>query len=460
MLTGGRFKAVAALMALALLFSTACSQRDDDDDETSSGEGTAEGGGGEAAGIDTENCASDPTAEIEGDTIRLVSSYPQSGSAASLAEVAAGWGAYFDKVNADGGVEVAGNTYQIETEAKDDEYDPGQTATNITELVGADGTGAFAVFAAIGTAGNLAIREQLNSLCVPQLHAASGSPAWGNPDFPWTVGATNPVYTLEAQVFVDLLERENPDAKVALLVQDDDFGRAYEEGIAAAVEGTDIEVVETQRYAPGILTDVSPQMSAITASGADTFFDGGVGLPCSQAVSAAAEANWEREITWITSVCPSKTILSQDPEAFADAYTAGNLKNPMDPQFDDDEAMTEFKEQLAESSPDTDTDSGNAAFGWNEAALFVRALENAEAPTRLAVMESYASLEAGDDVGLLAPGVSVAFGEDDRYFGEQLALAQFQYNGPDDWYVTPTDDEVFDFNGETTDLTPEDLISS
>jgi branched-chain amino acid transport system substrate-binding protein len=457
MLTGRRFKGVAALMALALLFSSACSQRDDDDDTTSGG--GESGGGGEAAGIDTENCGSDPTAEIEGDTIKLVSSYPQSGSAASLAEVAAGWESYFQKVNDDGGVEVAGNTYTIEYESKDDEYDPGQTATNITELVGADGSGAFAVFAAIGTAGNLAIREQLNDLCVPQLHAASGSPAWGNPDFPWTVGATNPVYTLEAQVFVDLLERENPDAQIAMLVQDDDFGRAYEEGVAAAVEGTDMEVVEIQRYAPGILTDVSPQMSALTASGADTFFDGGVGLPCSQGVSAAKEANWEREITWITSVCPSKTILSQDPEAFADGYTAGNLKNPMDPQFDDDEAMTEFKDALEQYSPDTDTDSGNAAFGWNEASLFVQALENAEAPTRLALLESYRDLEAGDDVGLLGPGISVQLTDEDRYLGEQLQLAQFVYNGPDDWYVTATDDEIADFNGEAAEITPEDLIT-
>jgi branched-chain amino acid transport system substrate-binding protein len=457
MLTGGRSKAVAALMAMVLLLGSACSQRDDDDDTSSGGGGTS--GGGEAAGIDTENCGSDPTAEIEGDTIKLVSSYPQSGNAASLAEVAAGWQSYFDKVNDDGGVEVAGKTYTIETEAKDDAYDPGKTATNIQELVGADGSGAFAVFAAIGTAGNLAIRESLNDLCVPQLHAASGSPAWGNPDFPWTVGATNPVYTLEAQVFVDLLKRENPDAKVAMLVQDDDFGRAYEEGVAAAVEGTDIEVVEVQKYAPGILTDVSPQMSALTASGADTFFDGGVGLPCSQGVTAAKEANWDREITWITSVCPSKTILSQDPEAFADAYTAGNLKNPMDPQFADDPAMQEFKDALKKYSPDTDTDSGNAAFGWNEAALFVQALENAEAPTRLALLESYRDLEADDSVGLLAPDVSVQLTDDDRYLGEQLALAQFKFNSADDWYVTPTEDDVYDFNGKAADLTPEDLIT-
>ena len=450
----GRSKAVASLMALALLFSSACSQRDDDDDTSSGGDG----GGDESSSIDTADCGSDPTQEIEGDTIKVVSSYPQSGNAASLAEVAAGWQAYFETVNADGGVEIAGNTYQIETEALDDEYDPGQTATNISELVGADGSGAFAVFAAIGTAGNLAIREQLNDLCIPQISAASGSPAWGNPDYPWTVGGTNPVYTLEAQVFVDLLEQEVPDAKIAMLVQDDDFGTAYEEGVAQAIEGTDMEIVEVQRYAPGVLTDVSPQMSTLTASGADVFFDGAVGLPCAQGVTAAAEANWERAITWISSVCPSKTVLSQAPEAFADAYTVGNLKNPMDPAFDDDENMNAFREAMEEYSPETDIQSGNAAFGWTDAALFVKALEEAEAPTRLAVIESYADIEADAETGLLADDVTVQLGEDDRYLGEQLDLSQFNYESADSWYVTRTDAEVYDFNGETVDLTPENLI--
>lgn len=452
----GRSKAVASLMAMALLFSSACSQRDDDDDTTSGGGG----GGDESSSIDTSNCGSDPTQEIEGDTIKLVSSYPQSGSAASLAEVAAGWHAYFETVNAEGGVEIAGNSYQIETEAKDDEYDPGQTATNISELVGADGSGAFAVFAAIGTAGNLAIREQLNDLCIPQISAASGSPAWGNPDYPWTVGGSNPVYTLEAQVFVDFLEEQKPDAKIAMLVQDDDFGTAYEEGVSRAIEGTDMEIVEIQKYAPGVLTDVSPQMTTLTASGADVFFDGAVGLPCSQAVTAAKEANWERDVTWISSVCPSKTVLGQDPEAFADVYTAGNLKNPMDPTFDDDENMNAFREAMEQYSPETDIQSGNAAFGWTDAALFVKALEQAEAPTRLAVLESYNDFEADSETGLLAEGVTVERTADDPYLGEQLDLAQFKFESADSWYVTRVGEEIKDFNGETADLTPESLITS
>jgi branched-chain amino acid transport system substrate-binding protein len=445
-----RARWLSALSVLVLI-AGGCSSRDDDEGAATGG---GDGGDGGSSAIPTEDCPTDPTAEIEGDTITVASSYPESGAAASLGEVAAGWQAYFEKVNAEGGVEIAGNTYQLAWETADDGYDPDRTRTNIQEAVGSDGGDAFAVFAAIGTAGNLAVRDLLNGLCVPHLHAASGSPAWGNPDFPWTVGGSNPVYTLEAQVFADLLEQENPDARVAMLLQDDDFGNAYEEGFRQAIEGTDIEIVRAERYQPGITTDVSSQMTALAASDADTFFNGAVGLPCLQGVTAANEANWERAVTWVSSVCISRTIIDQNPAAFVDTYSLGNLKNPEDPGYDDDPAMQEFKEALGEE------DSGNAAFGWTDAAIFVEALEQAEAPTRLALMESYRDLDLGDDVGLLGPGLGVTLSGEDRYMGERLDMVQFQFTSPQEpYFFAPLDEEIFDFEGQTQEHTPESLIS-
>ena len=82
---------------------------------------------------------------------------------------------------------------------------------------------------------NNTIRDLLGELCVPNLFAATGSPAWGNPDYPWTIGSTLAPYTLEGQVFEQYLSDEKPDASVAMLVQDDDFGAAYEEGFKSAI---------------------------------------------------------------------------------------------------------------------------------------------------------------------------------------------------------------------------------
>ena len=179
MLRGPSAKVVAALMALALLGS-ACSSRDDDDASTDSG--TEDAAAGESS-IDTADCVSDPTEEV-GDSIKLVSSYPQSGLTAAFSEIARGWKAYFDKVNAEGGVDFGGKTVTIEYDDADDQYNAAETAANIDEMVGPEGDGAFAVFSVVGTANNLAIRDTLGELCVPNIFAGHGLARLGQPRLP------------------------------------------------------------------------------------------------------------------------------------------------------------------------------------------------------------------------------------------------------------------------------------
>src|SRR5262245_28209630 len=229
MLRGRKFRIVASMLALALV-AAACSGRDDDNEASTDEGGGSEEGGGAASSIDTADCVADPNAEIEGNEIKLVSSFPQSGATAAFSQIARGWKAYFQMVNDEGGIDIAGNNYTISFEDKDDQYNAQNTVANIDELVGQDGANAFASFSVVGTANNLAIRQQLGDLCVPNLFAATGSPAWGDPNFPWTLGSTLSPYSLEGKAFADLLGEEKPDAKVAMLVQDDDFGKAYEEG--------------------------------------------------------------------------------------------------------------------------------------------------------------------------------------------------------------------------------------
>lgn len=445
------------LCALVLL-AGACGSRDDDDE--SGGGGGGGGSGDESASISTEDCQADPTEPIEGDTLVLASSYPQSGNAASLQETAAGWQARFTRANEEGGVQIGDRTFQIDWETRDDGYDPGRTSTNIQDIVGTDGSGAFAVFGLIGTTGNLAVRDFLGRLCVPNLHAATGAPVIGNPDYPWMVGGTNPVYTLEARTFFELLEEEKPDAKVAMLLQDDDFGDAYEGGLRQAIEesDTEIEIVAVERYQPSVVADVSAQMSTLANSGADVFFNGGVGLPCPTGLRLAAEANWERAVTWVSNTCLSKTLISQAPEAFRDVYTTGMTMDPLSPEFADNERMQQFREDLEAHAPDIDPDSGYASYGWTQADIFIAALEEVEEPTRLAVMEAYRNLELGDDVGLIGPGGGVTLSEDDHYMGERLQRAQFVMNSPEEYYFAPQG-EIRDFEGQTPEYTPEDLIT-
>jgi branched-chain amino acid transport system substrate-binding protein len=454
MLRGPSTKVVAALMALALLGS-ACSSRDDDDASTESD--TEDASSGESS-IDTADCVSDPTEEV-GDSIKLVSSYPQSGLTAAFAEVARGWKAYFDKVNAEGGVDFGGKTVTIEYDDADDQYNAAETAANIDEMVGPEGDGAFAVFSVVGTANNLAIRDTLDELCVPNIFAATGSPAWGNADYPWLIGSTLSPYPLEAEIFAELIEVQQPGAQVAMLVQDDDFGASYEETLRAALEDGEsgAEVVAVEKYSTGA-SEVGAQITSLASSGATAFFNGGTLLACPDALTKAAAAGWAPELTWVSGTCTSDTLMGLAGAAANGVYSAANLKDPLNPDWDADEAMVEYLDTIGQYQPDGFRETNAiVAYGYTQAAVFVEALAAAEAPTRLALMEAMHSLDVSD-VGLLLPGVTVATGPEDAYLGEALQPAQYEFTGEGQRNHFVPQGEIVDFEGQTADVTPAGLI--
>lgn len=449
---GHAYRVAASVLALALV-GAACGGRDNNKSASSGGKKSG------AAAIDTSNCVTDPNAKIKGDTIDLVSSYPQSGLVAAFAEVATGWKSYFKMLNDSGGVELAGKKYKIAVKDKDDMYDPAQTSANIDELVGPEGDKAFAVFSVVGTANNLAIRQNLNDLCVPNIFAATGSPAWGDPKYPWTIGSTLGPYPLEGAAFTSLLKDQNPKAKVAMLVQDDDFGRAYEEGFKNAVKGTDIKVVKVEKYKAGA-DNVDAQVTSLKASGADTFFNGATLLACPAALNAASQQGW-KPLTWVSSTCTSKTLMGLAGAAGNGAYSYTNLIDPLNPANDSNSAMKEYKATVKKYNPDADTSNGIMAYGWTQAALLAKALGQAKAPTRLAVMESLHDLSASD-IGLLLPGITVKSGAKDPYFGESYNLMKYKFVGSGENDINRFDlvGDPINFEGKTADMTPPDLIST
>ncbi len=455
-----RNRALLAILAVLVLLAGACSSRDDDS-TTSGGDGGGGGGNGEdgeaVEGIPTEDCASDPTAEIEGDTIKLVSSYPQSGLPAAFAEIARGWAAYFDKVNAEGGVEIGDRSFQIEFEDLDDEYNPQQTASNIEELVGADGDGAFATFSVVGTANNLNIRDFLDELCVPDLFPATGAVSWGNPEYPWLTGSTLSPYSLEAQAFVEYLQENQPDAKVGMLRQADEFGDTYEDSFRNAIEGTDITLVEVQEYPVGG-DEVSSQVTALAGSGADAFFNGATLLACPNGLTAQQTEGWD-VTTWVSGTCISKTLTGIAGAAADDVISMTNLKDPQNPAYDDDPDMMAFKDVVTENRPEfkgreLDLENGIIGYGYTQAELLVQAMERAEAPTRLAIMDAVRNYDEADS-SLLLDGVTVTTGPDDRFMGETVTL--IQYDAAEAHFNEIG--EIIDFEGQTAEVTPEDLIT-
>ena len=447
-------RSLALVLALALVVVACGDRRDDSDDSASSGGGGGTEGEG-AGAVDASNCPDNGTAGIEGDTIKLVSSFPQSGLTAAFAEISKGYKAYFSMVNEEqGGVEVNGKKYKIEIEDKDDEYNPARTASNIDELVGTDGDKAFAAFNVVGTANNIAIRDVLGDLCVPNVFAATGSPAWGNADYPWLIGSTLASYTLEGKVFADFLKEQKPDATVAMLIQDDDFGQAYQQGFEDAIEGTDITVAKVESYPTGA-NEVSAQMTSLASTNADAFFNGATLLACPNALERANAEGWT-PITWVSGTCISKTLMGIAGQNANDVYSMTNVMDPQNPAYAEEAAMAEYREKVGQYSPDADVENGIVAYGWTQGALLVEALEATPELTRQAFMQTLRTLD-GVEGGLLLPGISVTTnGEEDPYMGETVQLVQYDAAAAHFNNVG----EVIDFEGQTPELTPEELIKA
>lgn len=446
-------RAASAALALSLV-TASCAGRDDD--KSSSGDKTTTSAGQASTDtlIDTADCPDTGTAGISGDTITLASSFPQSGLTAAFAQISKGYKAYFDKVNADGGVEVAGKKYQIKVVDKDDEYNAAKSAQNITELAGSNGDKAFAVFNVVGTANNVAIRDDLGEQCVPNVFAATGAPTWGNPDYPWTIGSTLSPYTLEAKALADYVIKEKPQAKVALLLQDDDYGQAYEEGFTKAFEGTDVKIVQTAKYAPGA-SDVTSQITSLAASKADVFFNGATLLACPDGLTKAAAANW-KPMLLVSGTCISKTLMGLAGPAADGAFAATNIMDPTNPAYADEAAMKEYRSVVEKfGASDIDPDNGIVAYGYTQGVILVKALEGLKTLDRASLMEAMHNLDLGQ-IGLLVNGAKVKTGPDDPFLVENLQVVK--YDGTAAHFNNVG--EIIDFEGKTKEFTPEDLINN
>jgi len=217
----------------------------------------AEGGGDAPAGGEAATASDVGITET---TVKVGAHFPLTGVAApGYADIPTGAKAYFDYVNANGGV----NGRQIEYVYKDDAYNPTQTSQVTNELVLQDQI--FAMLGGLGTPTHSAVIDFLNSEGVPDLFVSSGSLLWDQPQENPTTFGWQPDYEVEGKILAQYLAQNFPQAKVGLFVQDDDFGRDGEKGARAYL---DKQIVSVQRYTPGN-TDIAPQIAALQAAGAD-----------------------------------------------------------------------------------------------------------------------------------------------------------------------------------------------
>jgi branched-chain amino acid transport system substrate-binding protein len=367
------------------------------------------GGGGSGA-------KSDPG--ITKTSIKLGGSYPFSGPASAYGTIGEGAKAYFKYLNAKGGV----NGRKIDFITLDDGYEPPKALQNARRLVQQDKV--FAMFNTLGTPNNLAIWDFLNEQKVPQLYVATGASAWGADvdKHPYTIG-WQPNYVTEATVYADFLKKEKPNAKVAVLYQNDGFGKDLLGGFVKGIAGSGIKVVKKESYN---VTDptVAAQVGRLARSGADTFLDITTPKFGAQAIATVAKSGW-KPLHVLNNVSADKNLVLK-PVGLQNAkgiVSTAYFKDPQTAQWADDPAVKEYRDALKKYSPKSDPEDAFNMYGWTVATTMAKALEQMKEPTRASLMDTVRHMDL--EQGTLLPGNKVQTGPGDGYPLEAMQIVKF-----------------------------------
>ncbi len=349
-----------------------------------------------AAGAGT---AADPG--ITSKEIVIGGTVPLSGEAAAFGSVGPGAKAYFDYVNAKGGV----NGRKIRYVYYDDGYNPAQTVQLTRKLVEQDRV--FALFNVIGTANNLAIRDYTNAKRVPQLFSGDGSEALAAPGrYPWTMGFLQS-YRGEGAVYGRDLVKRRPQAKLAVLLENTDLGKDMARGLSRAIAGKGPQVVASEAY-EFTASDVSAQVAKLKASGADTLMLFATPKFMIQAVVAANKLGWKPQL-YIASVSIEPTIMSiarlNAPGLTKGALSIAFVKNPNDPIWAKDPALALYRSIMKRYYPAGKQTDVYHWYGMTAAWSMVDTLQRAgRTPTRASLLEAAQTIDTRANPFLL-PGI-------------------------------------------------------
>ena len=263
-------------------------------------------------------------------------------------------------------------------------------------------TKVFGLFNVVGTKNNLGIRDTVNTDCVPNMLIASGAVQWGNPKFPWMIGSELVPYPLEVQTFVNYLKQNKPNATIAVLKQNDDFGQSYDETLKELVKGTQLKIVQTQGYDP----ETSEVKSQVTSLAGDERrrvpARGGAARVPERAHRGGRCAAGSRSPTCRARAC--RRCCSRWPAPNANGVLSVTpLLDPADPANASNAAMQLYKTQVKKYASDADVEDGIVAYGWTTAALFVKMLELSPKLDRATVMNAVHTLPGVKDIGLQLP---------------------------------------------------------
>jgi branched-chain amino acid transport system substrate-binding protein len=373
-------------------------------------------------------CGALPLRAQTSDEIRIGQTLPYSGPASGFAALGRAQEAFFGKINAAGGI----NGRKLKLISLDDAYSPPKTVEQTRKLVEQDEV--LMMFGSVGTATNSAVHHYLNGKKVPQLFVLSGATKWADPkNFPWTMPGIV-AYETEGGTYASHILQTKPDGKIAILSQNDDFGRDYVAGFKRSLGSRAATMIVAETTYESSAPTINSQLAALKASGANVLFGVTVGKFTSQLIRGIADIGWKPEITYVPTSSSSLAIL--EPAGLENAtglFTSAFQKDVNDDQWANDEDTREYFAFMKQFMPNSDPRNAAYSFGYLNGHLLLHILKACgDDLSRENVLRQATSLHKLK-LPLLLPGVTLSTGQGDYLPIKQLQMRRF--NGKS-WVAT------------------------
>jgi branched-chain amino acid transport system substrate-binding protein len=351
--------------------------------------------------------------------IKLGQTMPYSGPASAYGAIGKAELAYFQMINEHGGI----NGRQVKLLSLDDGYSPPRAVEQVRKLVEEDEV--LALFQTLGTPSNSAIHKYVNARKVPHLFIATGATKWGDPkNFPWTIGF-QPSYQIESKIYARYILKNKPSARIAVLYQNDDYGKDYLKGLKDGLGDKSGMIVAEASYEVSDPT-VDSQIVSLKSSGADVMFTIATPKFAAQAIRKVYDIGW-KPVHFINNVASSVgAVLSPAGlDKSVGLITALYLKDPTDLQWNKDPGMQKWREFMNKYMPGADQADFNYVYGYGAAQLMTLVLKACgDDLTRENLMKQAASVQ-DLTLDVTLPGVKYNTGPSDYFLVEQLQLARF-----------------------------------
>ena len=352
--------------------------------------------------------------------IKLGHTGPYSGPASSYGQIGKTIDAYWKSVNAAGGI----NGRKVNFITLDDGYSPPKIVELVRQLVEQDKV--LCTFNTLGTPTNTAIHKNMNQKKVPMLYVATGASKWGDPkNFPWTMGF-QPDYHTEGAIYAKHILANIPDAKIGVLMQNDDYGKDYFGGFK---EGLGKDVNKIVKHVTFEVTDptVDSQVIQLKDSGANVFFNISTPKAAAQAIRKAADIGW-KPVQYLNNVSASVGSVMKPAglENSQGIITAQYLKDPTDKQWENADDFKAWVAWMDKWMPGANKADANHVFGYAVSCLMHETLKKCgDELTRDNVMKQAANFQKFK-LPLALPGITVNTSPTDYYPIQSVQLARFK----------------------------------